>query len=393
MKHSLFASALAAAMLVAAPLADAQAQAAGNVYPYWMKALPNFWVTGEIGGICVGAQDHVFALTRGFQTSGLASPEGVGGANITGVIGSINQSVSAPPVLEFNPNGNVVNSWGNKTLVAAGQPFAGQNAVLPNGLHGCSVDSQGNVWVAGTGDGVVQKYSHGGSFLMMIGTKFVCDNGQGGSIACTGTGGGNVGRLGTSQTLLNTPANVAVDPGDGSVYIADQGNHRVVVFSGSGTYLRQMGAGVGASAGQFSSAGGTNCVALPNNGMVYACDRGNDRINVFTKAGAFVTAIPVVPGTAALPTNGSASYIAFSPDSAQTFMYVADGSNERTWIMNHAIALTGANAILGSLGNGFGHDTGEFTVLDTIAVDSLGNAYTAETTGGRRLQQFPVTQH
>jgi sugar lactone lactonase YvrE len=136
---------------------------------------------------------------------------------------------------------------------------------------------------------------------------------------------------------------------------------------------------------------------LPNNGLVYACDRGNDRINVFTKGsgttpGSFVTAIPVIPGTAALPTNGSASDIAFSPDSAQTFMYVSDGSNERVWIMNHAAALAGLpNALLGSFGNGFGHDTGEFTALDMITVNSQGNAYTAETTGGRRLQAFQVT--
>jgi CHRD domain/NHL repeat len=374
------------------------------VDPYWMRPLPNFWVTGEVAGTCAAAQDHIFMVTRGFQTSGLASPEGVGGANITDGIGSINQSKAAPPVIEFNEIGYVVNTWGNPALVAAGQPFAGQNAVLPNGLHGCFVDFQGNVWIAGTGDGVVQKYTHDGSTLLLtIGTKFSCDDGLGGSINCTGTGGGNVGRTGVSHTLLNLPADVAVDSGNGEVYIADgNGNHRVVVFDAAGNYLRQMG-GVGTGAGQFAAGvagqaqGHPSCVVLPNNGMVYACDRGNDRINVFTKGsgttpGAFVTAIPVIPGTAALGTLGSGSDISFSPDSAQTFMYVADGANERTWIMNHANALAGMpNAILGSFGNGFGHDTGEFTVLDTITVDSKGNAYTAETTGGRRLQRFVAT--
>jgi hypothetical protein len=374
------------------------------VDPYWMRPLPNFWVTGEVAGTCAAAQDHIFMVTRGFQTSGLASPEGVGGANITGVIGSINQSKAAPPVIEFDQIGYVVNTWGNPALVAAGQPFAGQNAVLPNGLHGCFVDFQGNVWIAGTGDGVVQKYSHDGSTrLLTIGTKFSCDDGLGGSINCTGTGGGNVGRTGVSHTLLNLPADVAVDSGNGEVYIADgYGNHRVVVFDAAGNYLRQMG-GVGTGAGQFAAGvagqaqGHPSCVVLPNNGLVYACDRGNDRINVFTKGsgttpGTFVTAIPVIPGTAALGTLGSGSDISFSPDPAQIFMYVADGANERVWIMNHAAALAGMpNAILRSFGNGFGHDTGEFTVLDTLTVDSKGNAYTAETTGGRRLQRFVVT--
>jgi hypothetical protein len=372
------------------------------VDPYWMRPLPNFWVTGEVAGTCAAAQDHIFMVTRGFQTGGLASPEGVGGANITGVIGSINQSKAAPPVIEFDQNGYLFNTWGNPSLVPTGQPFAGQNAVLPNGLHGCFVDFQGNVWIAGTSDGVVQKYSHDGSTrLLTIGTKFSCDDGLGGSINCTGTGAGNVGRTGVSHTLLNLPADVAVDSGNGEVYIADgNGNHRVVVFDQNGNYLRQMG-GVGTGAGQFATGvagqGHPSCVVLPNNGLVYACDRGNDRINVFTKGsgttpGTFVTAIPVIPGTAALGTLGSGSDISFSPDSAQTFMYVADGANERTWIMNHAAALAGMpNAILGSFGNGFGHDTGEFTVLDTITVDSKGNAYTAETTGGRRLQRFVVT--
>jgi sugar lactone lactonase YvrE len=373
------------------------------VYPYWMRPLPNFWVTGEVAGTCAAAQDHIFMVTRGFQTGSLASPEGFGGANITGIIGSINQSKAAPPVIEFDQNGYIVNSWGNPALVATGQPFAGQNAVLPNGIHGCYVDFQGNVWLAGVGDGVVQKYSPSGTLMLTIGSKFSCDNGTGGSINCTGAGGGNVGMVGMSHTLLNGPADVAVDSSNGEVYIADgNGNHRIVVFDSGGNYLRQMG-GVGTGPGQFANAGGghPNCVVLPNNGMVYACDRGNDRINVFTKgsgttAGTLVTAIPIVPGTAALSPNGtfgSATDIAFSPDPAQTFMYVTDGGNERVWIMNHAAALAGQPAILGSFGNGFGHDTGEFTAVDSITVDSKGNAYTAEITGGRRLQQFTATPH
>jgi DNA-binding beta-propeller fold protein YncE len=392
-------AALAFAVATGATLWSMQVEAQSisfSVDPYWQRRLPDFWVTGEVAGTCLGPQDHVLIVTRGFQTGGLASPEGVGGANITGVVGSINQSQASPPIIEFDQNGYVFNTWGNPARVATGLPFAGQNAVLPNGIHGCFVDFQGNVWIAGTGDGVVQKYSRNGSTLLLtIGSKFSCDDGLGGAINCTGTGGGNVGRTGTSRTLLNGPADVAVDSGNGEVYIADgAGNHRVAVFDQNGNYLRQMGS-VGSGPGQFASAGTghPSCFVLPNNGLVYACDRGNDRINVFTKGsgttpGTFVMAIPVIPGTAALGTNGSGSDISFSPDSGQTFMYVADGSNERVWIMNHAMALSGQPALLGSFGNGFGHDTGEFTVLDTITVDSSGNAYTGETTGGRRLQKF-----
>jgi hypothetical protein len=367
--------------------------------PYWMKPLPNIWVTGVVGGVCLGAHNHVLVVAQGFQTGGLSSPEGVGGAIVSGPqLGMLSASAASPPVIEFDQNGYVVNSWGNPALVPTGQSFAGQNAVLPNGLHGCFVDGQGNVWLAGTADGVVQKYSSGGSLLMQIGTKFTCDDGlgtPGTSIACTGAGGGNVGRTGASQTLLNQPTAVAVDGSNGDIYIADGGgNHRVVVFDLNGNFLRQMG-GVGSGAGQFASAGSGHpgCVALPNNGLVYACDRGNDRINVYSKAGVPMGSIPVIPGTAGLGLAGSAGAIAFSPDYAQTYLYVADGSNERVWILNHAAALAGTpTALLGSFGNGFGHDAGLFTFLDTLTVDASGNAYTGETTGGRRLQRFVMSQ-
>jgi hypothetical protein len=350
-----------------------------KVDPFWPKPLPHNWVTGEVGGTCVDGQDHVFIVTRGFQTGGLVSPEGVAGQP--------EKSTASPPVIEFDPEGNVVNSWGDPTLVATG-PNAGKNAVLPNGIHGCFVDSQGYVWIAGNGDGVVQKYSHDGSrMLLQIGTKFVCDNG-------TSTGGacGNIGLEGMSQTLLNDPADIAVDPSNGDVYIADgYGNHRVVVFDKNGTYLRQMG-GVGTGMGQFTAGDGghPHCVVIGNDGLVYACDRGQDRINVYKKDGTPVAEIPIIPGTAALGTAGSAWDLDFSPDRAQTFMYESDGGNEVMWVFNHAAALAGLpTALLYGFGRP-GHMAGNFTFLHMLAVDSRGNLYAGETIGGRRIQKFVV---
>src|SRR6516165_3276403 len=206
-KGSTLGAALAVAAAVGPWSAPAGAQPTFAVYPYFQKTLPDLWVTGVVSGVCLGAQNDIIIVTQGFQTGGLASPEGVGGAIISGPgIGTPSPSTSSPPVIEFNSNGNVVRSWGSKALVPTGQPLAGQNRDLPNGIHGCAVDNQSNVWIAGTGDGVVQKYSADGSqLLLQIGTKFVCDDGLGGSINCTGTGGGNVGRTGVSHTLLNGP--------------------------------------------------------------------------------------------------------------------------------------------------------------------------------------------
>src|SRR5438552_4189229 len=119
------------------------------VDPNWPKPLPNGWVTGQVGGTCIDSQDHVFIVTRGFQNGGLVSPEGVGGANTkTGALGGVSKSKASPPVIEFDQDGNVVNSWGNPALVPAGtigpagNNIGNQNAVLPNGIHGCFVDYQ-----------------------------------------------------------------------------------------------------------------------------------------------------------------------------------------------------------------------------------------------------------
>jgi len=379
-----------------------------KVDPFWPKPLPDNWVTGEPGGTCIDSQDHLIIVTRGFQTGGLASPEGVGGADTkTGTLGGAFKSKASPPVIEFDTEGNVVRAWGNPALVPAGtigpagNNIGGQSAVLPNSIHGCFVDYQDNVWIGGNGDGVVQKYSHDGTLLLQIGTKFVCDNGTAAGGPCTGTGFGNIGITGTSHTLLSLPADIAVDPANGEIYIADgYGNHRVVVFDANGQYLRQMGT-VGSGDGQFTAGGGghPHCVVLGKNGLVYACDRGQDRINIYTKgsgttAGTFVKAIPIVPGTAALGTAGSAWDVDFSPDAVQTFMYESDGGNEIMWILDHAAALKGNPpagvpnpAILAGFGRP-GHMAGEFTFLHMMAIDSSGNLYVGETVGGRRVQKF-----
>src|SRR5438093_7329297 len=181
------------------------------------KPLP--WVTGEVAGTCVDSQDHVFTVNRG----NLVAPE----TNANGPT-----AISSPTVIEFDSDGNVVNAWNPKGTQSQ--------------IHGCFVDYQDNVWIAGNGDGIVEKWTHDGSTqLLQIGTKGVCDNPP--ANTCGNSGGNPLANM--SHTLLNEPANVWVDPGPdpvtgqrGSVYIADgYGNHRVVVFSATGTSLRQWG--------------------------------------------------------------------------------------------------------------------------------------------------------
>src|SRR6202166_793978 len=121
-----------------------------EVDPNWPKPLPNLWVTGGIGGVCIDSRDHVFILNRRDLTDN-----------------DLDAGRQAPVVMEFDPDGNVVNSFGDPD-------------VTPNTPHGCAVDAQGNVWVTGTGDGIVQKYSHDGSkLLLQIGKRGVVDSSDG----------------------------------------------------------------------------------------------------------------------------------------------------------------------------------------------------------------------
>jgi hypothetical protein len=349
--------------------ADGQAKVTAPKYkvdPFWPKPLPDKWVTGEVAGTCLDSNDHLFIVNRGFQTGGLQPPE--------------NQTARAsPPVIEFDKAGNVVNAWGDPSYntVAQGTLGPGTNAVLPNSIHGCFVDYQDNVWIAGNGDGVVQKYSHNGRFLMQIGVKGVCD-GVGGVCGSPG--------LNSSRVLLNEPADIAVDPSNGDVYIADgYGNHRVVVFNKNGVYLRQWGS-AGPGPGQFAAGDGghPHCVVISNDNLVYACDRGQDRIQVFDKLGNLKKIIPVKPGTGTpgLGTAGSAWDVDFSPDKKQELMFDVDGGNERVWIFDRVAA-----TILSGFGR-HGHMAGNFTFVHTIAADNSGNLYLGETIGGRRLQKF-----
>ena len=339
---------------------------------------PRTWIPREVAGTCVDSRDHVFIVTRG----NLIAPEEVKG-------------IAAPPVMEFDPEGNTVAGWGDRN-------------VLPNGIHGCFVDDQDNLWIAGNGDGIVQKYTRAGQLLLQIGTRGVCDNPP--ANTCGNSGANPLANQ--SKTLLNQPADMYIDPDPdlvtgqrGSVYIADgYGNHRIVVFSASGTYLRQWGGVAGPVNNVMTDfptlfgagdGGHPHCVVIGADHMVYVCDRQNDRIQVFSKTGALQRVIPVIPGTGVTPgpgntpplgTAGSAWDIDFSNDPGQAIMFEADGGNEQVLLMDR---------FLGTIVSKFGQpgrQGGQFTFLHTVAKDSKGNLYTGETINGRRIQKFVPQQ-
>ena len=372
----------------------------------WPKPLPSVdghqWVTGEVGGSCMTADDHVVTVNRGFQSGGLVGQDGT-------------TSVPTPPVVEYDPEGNVARAWGDPAL----DPTHNNRVVyLPNGIHGCFVDYLDNVWIAGNGDGVVQKWTRNGLGkngsktipVLQIGTKFTCDWPAAGNIC--GNSGADAS-ANQSKTLLNDPADLGVDPDPdpvtgkrGNVYIADgYGNHRIAVFDASGTFVRQWGK-PGNGPGEFGQApaldnstppklvavddgGHPHCVVLGRDGLVYVCDRFNSRIEIFDKVGNLQRIIPV--DTSAFMPLGNlgtqrACDLTLSPDLHQNWIYDTDLGNDSVWVINRALGKVAAR-----IGRA-GHNAGEFAFAHTVEIDSTGRImYVAETITGRRIQKFVST--
>ena len=324
-----------------------------EVDPSWPRPFPGPWVTGDVAGTCVDAQDHIFIVNR----NNLNPDEQ-------------RNSRPSPAIIEFNPDGNVVNSWGDRKILPTGS------------LHGCTIDGDGNVWLAGSSDGIIQKYTHDGSkLLLQIGTRGKLDTSDS---SPTGYD------MNSSHTMLNKPSSIALDPTNGDIYVSDgYGNRRVVVFDRDGHFLRQWGQ-QGTVAQTEEGVGGVfldtvHCVVLDNAGLVYVCDRKGDRIEVFDKMGNFKKNIYIKKGTGyRRGLAGSAWSIAFSRDPAQKYMFVSDGGNEVIWILDHA-----TGEILSGFGQS-GHQAGNFTFLHTLAIDSQGSIITGETIGGRRVQKFKL---
>lgn len=346
-----------------------------HVDPFWPRPLPNHWILGSVTGVAVDAQDHVWIVHRGMDSLTARTEAGLATDPPTAEA----CCAPAPPVLEFDAAGMLVSHWGGP----------GKGYEWPHTPTGIAIDSKGNVWIAGAGatiqgggrgnvvprphDAHVLKFTRKGQFLLQIGLAGKSDGSD-------------------SKTLLNRPAGVDVDAVANEVYVADGfENRRIVVFdSESGVYKRHWGA-YGAKpddtkmaeydpasppAKQFRT---VSCVRIAKDGLVYVCDRQNDRIQVFRKDGTFEKEMVVSKTTRG---DGSVWDIAFSKDPQQQFLYVADGQDQKVFVLRRDTLQTA-----GSFGGG-GRWPGGFYGVGSVVVDSKGNVFTGETYEGKRVQKF-----
>src|SRR5271163_843027 len=302
------------------------------VDPSWPRPLPNNWLLGQIGGLYVDRHDHIWVYNRPRtltnEEAGLEGPlpgavdqkgQPVNGLGQVRTYGSIADCCkAAPSVLEFDTDGKLLRAWGGPADPGfiGGKCKAEAGCIWPNSEHGIYVDQNDNVWISGNsaapngrgagtqggppwttnkqgGDGFVLKFDMNGNFKMRIGgtPKGPSSNDTHGGI--------------NNTPVLYQATDMVVDPTTNRLYISDgYGNrHVMIVDATTGKYIGHFGAygnnPVDDAAARASGpwiadyAKGNkkppffrtpvHCVKLSNDGKIYVCDRGNDRIQVFDK--------------------------------------------------------------------------------------------------------------
>jgi DNA-binding beta-propeller fold protein YncE len=273
--------------------------------------------------------------------------------------------------MEFDAAGNYLQGWGGEA----------PEYEWPKDEHTIHVDYKGNVWISSAGgprlrertENQILKFTQAGKFLFQVGRR-----------------GKSKGSLDTDN--FNNAADIFVYPKTNEVFVADgYVNRRVIVLDAdTGKFKRMWGAygnapddaapnklaNEGPGPQQFNLVHG---VRVSNDGLVYVADRMNNRMQVFTIDGKFQREIFVERATKLLGTSFS---VAFSPDAAQQYLYLADAGNGRVHIYDRKTLEE-----VGKFGR-IGRYAGEFIFLHNVATDSKGNLYAAEVGTGRRVQKF-----
>ena len=343
------------------------------VDPFWPQPMPNNWIFGQVAGTAVDQYDNVWIIHRPWTAQGT-------NAGSTPLQTTRDQTwghdplqslccTTAPPVVAFDPDGNVIHAWGGDDPAGAFQWF--------NSEHGIFVDHNDFVWVAGNGDNDhhMMKFTADGDFVLQIG-------------AVGASQGSN------DPNSVNGAAQMEVDPTTNEIYVADgYGNRRMVVFDAeTGEYRRHWGAygetPVDENPGPWDPTAPpsrtwrtpVHGVAISNDGRVYVADRPSNRIQVFDKEGNYITENVLAPDTYG---PGAVWEIEFDPlDTEQRFLYIPDGTNNKVWTLDRETLEPVYSWGRGRI------QSGQFDWLHYIAFDSQGNMFTGEVQTGHRVQKF-----
>jgi DNA-binding beta-propeller fold protein YncE len=332
--------------------------------PLWSQALPNKWVTGQVGGLAVDSHDNLWVFHRPSTI-----PDGEKAASLNPPQAEC--CIPAPSVLEFDTNGKFVQAWGGP----------GQGYEWFTSEHGIFVDSKDNVWLSGNSekDNQILKFTNKGKFLMQI---------------------GHVGKNRGSNDIENLggPAGLFVYPKTNELFVADgYFNKRVIVFDAeTGAYKRHWGAygkkpddalklpsrqDVIKGTAPEGFANPVHAVLVTNDDLVYVADRSNNRLQVFTLDGKFIKEVFISRNT--LQNEGTVHAFAVSPDRAQKFLYVVDGSNKAIRVLNRETL-----QVISSVGGHAGHNAREFFHAHSFAADSKGNLFIGEVNNGQRYYRY-----
>jgi DNA-binding beta-propeller fold protein YncE len=332
-----------------------------TVDPSWPKPLPNGWSMGQASGVAVDHHDHIWVIQRPASACATAQTQA------HRMMMTSKSCRPAPPVLKFNQEGHLLNSWGGP----------GDGYDWPEREHGLTIDPRGFVWIGGNGtnDGQYLKFTTEGHFVLQIGQSGPLTNSS-------------------DLTRLGQPADADIDIESREVYIADgYHNHRVIVFdSENGRYKRHWGAygntPTDMKIAQYNSVSPqfgnpVHCVRIARDGLVYICDRANNRIQIFTKDGTFIRQFVIAEDT---KSSGSTWDLDLWIDPMQSALFHADGTNSKVRILRK-----NTGSVTSEFGRG-GDKPGEFHRLHNLALDSAGNLYTTEVDTGNRAQKFRLVR-
>ena len=166
-----------------------------------------------------------------------------------------------PPIVVLDSDGNYLNSWGISAFN------------LPHGF--CIVDDV--IYLTDREDSVCLKYTLDGKPLMVLGDRGIHSD----------TGCEEPGELvPRAAGPFNYPSEMYPSP-SGDLYVSDgYRNSRVHRFSAEGRYITSWGTPGKGGPGEFHL---PHSLLIDEEGLVYVCDRENNRIQVFTPEGEFIT--------------------------------------------------------------------------------------------------------